>query len=183
MANRVSTNAITSIDQDWGNDAANGLPYSGQAVQTFIKDTMKSLDSSIKKKVGWWCWSSTIDASNFYHLWGFASEDDCTKYRSDPEANASLLLVNEALPISTVQGDSYGAYLFTTIGGSKDIVVSGDKLTVPLRFHAVRTSAGERINMGTSALLIIQRSMDNGSTWSTVGTQAAAVPSTNYSVS
>ena len=62
-----------------------------------------------------------------------------------------------------------------------DIVVSGDKLTVPLRFHAVRKSAGERLNMGTSALLIIQRSTDNGSTWSTVGTQAAAVPSTDYS--
>ena len=35
--------------------------------------------------------------------------------------------------------------------------------------------------MGTSALLIIQRSTDNGSTWSTVGTLAAAVPSTDYS--
>ena len=125
--------------------------------------------------------SNNVDASNLYHLWGFATKEDYSKYISDPVTNNALLLVDEQLPISTVQGDSYSAYLFTTIGGSKDIVVSGDKLTIPLRFHAVRTSAGERLNMGTPALLIIQRSMDNGSTWTTVGTQTAAVPSTDYS--
>lgn len=175
---KVSENEITGLDIDWGNDPSLNLPYSGTQVQRFIKSQLRRLDTG---KIGYWCWSTSPDNANYYHLWGFATKDDYTEYVADPDGNAALLLVDEALPISTVQGDSYGAYLFTTIGGSKDIVVSGDKLTVPLRFHAVRTSAGDRLNMGTPALLIIQRSMDNGSTWSTVGTQTAAVPSTDYS--
>lgn len=179
MAKKISENAIPDINADWGKDASNGLPYSGQAVQTFIKDTMKSLDSSIKKKVGWWCWSTNIDASNFYHLWGFASEDDCTKYKSDPEANASLLLVNEALPISTVQGDSYSAYLFADVSKTADLVVSGNELTAKVRFCAVKVSNGERLNNGSMGTLIIERSTD-GAIWKVVDTRNGALVSTDY---
>lgn len=100
MSKKTSPNSITSLSEDWANDAANGLPFSGQAVQDFIK-------SQFGSKVGCWCWSSSPDASNFYHLWGFATEADKTAYLADPEGSAALLLVNEALPISTVQGDSY----------------------------------------------------------------------------
>ena len=99
--------------------------------------------------------SNNVNASNLYHLLGFATKEDYNKYASDPVANNALLLVDQPLVVSTVQGDSYGAYLFTTFGGSGDIVVSGDTLKVPLRFHSVRTSNGERLNMGVSALLII----------------------------
>lgn len=180
MAKKISENAIPDINADWGKDASNGLPYSGQAVQTFIKDTMKSLDSSIKKKVGWWCWSTNIDASNFYHLWGFASEDDCTKYKSDPEANASLLLVNEALPISTVQGDSYSAFLFANVSKTADLVVSGNALTTKVRFCAVKVSNGERLNNGSMGTLIIERSTDGGTTWKVVDTRKGALVSTDY---
>lgn len=38
---KVSTNPITTYEQDWGNDPATGLPFSGQAVQKFIKDELK----------------------------------------------------------------------------------------------------------------------------------------------
>lgn len=96
MAKKTSPNSITSLSQDWGKDTANNLPYSGQAVQDFIKKQFKG-------KVGFVCWSTNIDASNNYHLWGFASEDDCTKYKADPEGNAALLLVDEALPISNAE--------------------------------------------------------------------------------
>lgn len=37
---KVSTKPITTIDDDWGNDGT-GLPYSGQAVQDFIKQELK----------------------------------------------------------------------------------------------------------------------------------------------
>ena len=183
MAKKISENAIPDINADWGKDVSNGLPYSGQAVQTFIKDKMKSLDSDIKKKVGFLCWSTNIDASNFYHLWGFASEDDCTKYKSDPEANASLLLVNEALPISTIQGDSYAAYLFSDVKVGTDYVVSGTDFNVNLRFSAVRTSSGDRLNFGANGSLTIQRSTDGGSTWSNVDTLEGLLSSHDYSTS
>jgi hypothetical protein len=38
---KVSTNSITDYSQDWGNDVSTGLPYSGEAVQKFIKDELQ----------------------------------------------------------------------------------------------------------------------------------------------
>ena len=61
MTNKVSANSINSLDDDWGKDASNNLPYSGQAVQMFLK-------KQIKSKIGYQCWSTSVDASNFYHL-------------------------------------------------------------------------------------------------------------------
>lgn len=39
---KVSTNPIETYEQDWGNDPKTGLPFSGEAVQKFIKDELKS---------------------------------------------------------------------------------------------------------------------------------------------
>lgn len=39
---KVSNNDITDMSQDWGQDTSNGLPFSGRAVQKFIKDTFKT---------------------------------------------------------------------------------------------------------------------------------------------
>lgn len=38
---KVSTNPITTMDQDWSNDTTTNLPFSGEAVQSFIKDELK----------------------------------------------------------------------------------------------------------------------------------------------
>lgn len=38
---KVSTNPITNIDQDWGNDPNTDLPFSGKEVQAFIKGELK----------------------------------------------------------------------------------------------------------------------------------------------
>lgn len=38
---KVSTNPIETYEQDWGNDPKTGLPFSGEAVQKFIKDELK----------------------------------------------------------------------------------------------------------------------------------------------
>lgn len=173
-----STNELLDVlTENWSNDERVSLPYSGGAVRRALQAKLKEIDG---KKIGYCCWSNTVDGSSFYHLWGFAKRDDYLAYITDPVANAALLLLDEALPISTVQGDSYGAYLSTTIGGTKDIVVSGDTLNVPLRFHAVRTSNGERLNVGVAATLVIQRSVDGGNTWTTAETRLSAVPSTDY---
>ena len=172
MAKSTSPNSIKSLSDDWGKDAANGLPYSGQAVQDFIK-------AQFGTKIGCWCWSSSPDASNFYHLWGFATEADKEAYITAPEDNADLLLVNEALPISTVQGDSYGAYLWTTVSSTNEFIVSGDTLKVKLRFAGVRTNNGERLNMGSNGTLIIQRKTAS-TDWTTIDTRVDAMGSTDY---
>ena len=172
MAKKTSPNSITSLADNWANDAANGLPFSGQAVQDFIKKQFGS-------KVGTWCWSPNVDASNFYHIWGFATEADKQAYLADPEGNASLLLANEALPISTVQGDSYGAYLFTDVSASKEFVVMDGVLKVNLRFSSVRNSGGDRLNMGEQGTLVIQRKTGSGD-WQTVDERPNAIASSDY---
>ena len=148
--------------------------HTGTEIEAFIK-------AQFNGNVGYFRWSSQIDSSNNYHLEGFASADDAALYDSDPETYGSLMLIDAQLPISTVQGDSYGAYLFTNADTTANIVVAERELSIPLRFHAVRNSNGERLNMGAKGTLQIQRSMDNGSTWTTVGTLAGAIDSTDYS--
>ena len=176
MAKKTKTDAV-EFDITKGNFDE----HDGYDIEVALQKKLKAQDKEIGVKVGYLCWSTVPDASNYYHLWGFAKKEDYEKYVANPESEARLLLVDEALPISTVQGDSYGAYLFTSLQSTKDIVVSGSKLEIPLRFHAVRTSNGDRLNMGTAALLTIQRSTNNGETWQTVDTRAAAIPSTEYS--
>lgn len=54
---KFSENKIPSAEEDWGKDPLNGLPYSGEAVQTFIKEqlearpTNESTDKKILDKV------------------------------------------------------------------------------------------------------------------------------------
>ena len=172
MSKKKSYNDIPSIETSWANDPTNGLPFAGQKVQEFIKKQFNS-------KVGYWCWSPSVDDSNFYHLWGFATEDNKTEYLADPEGNADLLLVNETLPISTLKGDSYNAYLWTNILSTNEFIVNGDALKVKLRFAAVRNSNGERLNLGSAGTLVIQRKTTN-TDWTTVATLENAMASTDY---
>lgn len=185
-------NLLSSLADAWGgvNEESSAVDIHGTSVPAGrewgmnrgeVERFLKANLIKIGNKVGCLKWSDDIDASNFYHLWGFATEDDYELYINDPEEYESLLLVDIPLPISTVQGDSYGAYLFTNADQTANIVVAEKELTVPLRFHSVRNSNGERLNMGAKGTLQIQRSTDNGSTWNTVGTLAGAIDSTDYS--
>lgn len=177
---KISQNDILDVlTEDWGKDVRNGLPYSGKAVREALQAILKEHDN----KVGYYRWSPTIDSSNYYHLWGFRNEADYKAYAAgdkEDETVKALLLVDEALPINTVQGDSYGAYLFSTIGATSNIVVSGDSLEVSLRFHAVRNSSGDRLNVGSKGTLVIQRKTSTSS-WATVGELVDILPSTDYS--
>lgn len=178
MAKKKSYNTIPDLLTDWGKDTTNdNLPFAGSSVQAFLKSQLTSLQNSLASKAGHTRW---VKDGDFYYLQGFASEADAKTYDSDTETYASLLLFNQQLPISTVQGDSYAAYLFGEDTASVDYVVSGDTFKVKLRFSAVRISNGQRDNMGTPGNLTIQRSTDGGSTWTTVETRKGVLTSTAY---
>lgn len=78
----VSPNPIPDINADWGKDITDsqGRPYSGSAVQTFIKDTFNG-------KIGY---QRYYDSDNIYRY--FASEDAANLYDSDNETYRSLVL-------------------------------------------------------------------------------------------
>ena len=80
MAKKISENSIPDIHADWGNDKENNLPYSGSAVQTFIK-------SQLSSKIGLLYYDAT---SNTYKC--FASDEDRDAYIDDPDKNANKVL-------------------------------------------------------------------------------------------
>ena len=77
---KISENMIPDINADWGLDASNGLPYSGEAVQEFIKRTLK-------QKYGYFHYD---EVGNRYMV--FADKNSYDLYSQDKEANKDLLL-------------------------------------------------------------------------------------------
>ena len=69
---KVSENDIQDMSQDWGNDPVNGLPFSGRAVQKFIKDILGT-------KMGYFHYDTT---TNRYLV--FANEGAKDKYLENP---------------------------------------------------------------------------------------------------
>lgn len=215
MAKKYRTDEIPEgkLTEDWGGSANNSspsasdetnlLPYSGAAVQAFIKSYLKSHDTSLSgldstieslnealksvnntadSKIGYFAWSDSIDSTNYYHLWGFADEASYNEYKAgdkDEDSIKALLLLDATLPISTVQGDSYAAYLYSSIGNNVNIVVADGKLEMPLRFCAVRISNGERLNVGSKGSIVVQRKTSTSS-WTTVGTLEEVLNSADY---
>lgn len=75
-----SYNDIRDLNEDWALDDRNGLKYSGESVQAFIK-------SQLRGKVGVFYY----DADNNRYM-VFADEESRDLYLSDPQQYASLLL-------------------------------------------------------------------------------------------
>lgn len=185
------SNLLSEISHAWGgvNETQSAENHYGTSVpagrewgvnrgevERFIKQKLSEHDI----KIGWQEWILD-NSTNFYHLLGFANQHDYELYDSDPETYESLVLVDLTLPISTVQGDSYSSYLFTNANLTTNLVVQEPTLSAGFRFHAVRNSNGERINTNERGTLQIERSVDNGVTWSRVGNLVNAMVSTDYS--
>ena len=79
MAGNVSKNDILNMSQDWGRDASNGLPYSGRAVQKFIKEKLNA-------KAGVFYNDTT---NNRYLV--FADEEARDEYLADPTQSGLIL--------------------------------------------------------------------------------------------
>ena len=79
MAKNVSKNDIQNMSEDWGLDPSNGLPYSGAAVQKFIKKTFGS-------KMGYFYYDTS---SNRYLV--FADEESKDKYVENPTMTELVL--------------------------------------------------------------------------------------------
>ena len=79
MAKKVSENEILNMSQDWAYDMSNGLPYSGAAVQNFIKKTFGT-------KMGYFHYDT---ASNRYLV--FADEESKNQYVENPNMTELVL--------------------------------------------------------------------------------------------
>lgn len=86
MAKKISENMIPNKNADWAYDESNGLPYSGNAVQSFIKDELQGRMGTLY-----------YDQSNERYL-AFADNIDKETYLADPTNNATLVLATWDAP-------------------------------------------------------------------------------------
>ena len=108
---KISENRIPDIYADWGKDIENGLPYSGQAIQDFLKEQLNS-------KYGYFYY----DENNNRYL-VFTNEDSKNRYFSNPESNRDLLLSSFDAPFNysakiEMITKSYNAVLIGTTGNN-----------------------------------------------------------------
>lgn len=132
MANKTSTNDIKDMSVDWGMDTSVGLPYSGAAVQKFIKDRLNS-------KAGYFHY----DASGGRYL-VFADEGSCNLWLLNP-SETELILGSFDAPsnyemVIRLQTDVYVPVLLGSEGHTVDFTFE------------TRSKSGEVVSEGVSAV-------------------------------
>lgn len=85
---KVSTNPITSLSQDWGNDTSVNMPFSGAEVQRFIKSYLGAVAHA--------AWFNPAD----YKMYWFASENDSTAFQND-NTRTDLVLFSTAMSFAS----------------------------------------------------------------------------------
>lgn len=123
MAKKISENKITSLTQDWGMDESNGLPYSGQAVQEFIKGGIQTANTAYSERFG-----AVVFDTSTYMLLGFKNDEDKQAYLAGgPD---SLIIGREQFnftgtinQVKIINGMQSGNLFFTTAQDKAEITV------------------------------------------------------------
>lgn len=134
--------AIENINVPWEG-------HSGKEVEDFIKGEIGQKYGHIE--------TSYSEETTFYSLLCFASESDAEKYKENPEEYAHLLLNKVEVPIPTKQGNVYTAKLSSTISSTNNLVVTDNKLNVPLNYQSVLITPDSSSNAGETGTLVIER--------------------------
>lgn len=162
MAKLVLDKEIESIETPW--DGAEGA-YPGKRVEEFIKKQFKG-------KAGYLARTAEKEADGNYHLRGFASEESYNEWNSDPEAFATNVLFDIALP-SGDGSSSATSYILNLVNGSeRTIITTSRKLSVKLRFtsQVFNPATQQTTDTGEMGILTIQTKVEGASNWSTKGT-------------
>ena len=147
---KVINDPIPSIEVNWEN-------YSGQSVETFIKDQLKS-------KAGYF-YRTPQKIGDYYYMYGFYNQESWEKWMET--ADNDLILCRVQFP--NLENDTFSATLATTSNTDK-LVNLGEGVVITLQYKSYSTNpttheVTDTYNDGT---LIIMRSA-NGAPWSTVG--------------
>lgn len=112
---KLSPNNIHDLTQNWGHDDETNLPFSGEAVQTFIKSFLRNVTKA--------AWFDTTTATMFF----FASEEDRDVFISDPSQTT--------LPVFSCQMNFSGTLYRVDIinnNGATALNVATNSGTLPL---------------------------------------------------
>lgn len=126
---RKSDNPIPSMNTDWGRDPQNGLPYSGQSVQDFIK-------RSFNTKVG----AGLFDASDMA-LYLFKDEIDKEEFDLD-RSRVELVIGTIPLRFETTQ---YRIRVTPTGNTNVNVSVNADNVELVMALQAEKRELGEPV--------------------------------------
>lgn len=164
---KYSTNKIDNKNIDWSRDPENGLPYSGEAVQEWIKEQLDS-------RAGCFYY----DATNNRFL-VFADEDNRDKYLDNPIDNASLLIGTFDAPfnytasielvdtesVNYIQSGSTGNYIkaqFDVVNKSGASVGENMNVTITFRNGSAVSRAVRSVTYGSTLVLNIDDYLSTG---------------------
>lgn len=179
MAKKFRTDAIPSFDEDWGGSAENSvpsasdetnlLPYSGAAVQQFIKKYLKDHEDN---KVGY-IPPMTKGTDGYYHIRGFANKTTYNEWLSNPDDLQELKILDVVIPISDEQGVMNIVEL-TTKSNQTNLVSIDGTIVLKMRFtsqtyNPVTQKYADTYEDGT---MTIQRRASANDLWRTIGTMA-----------
>lgn len=172
MAGNVSNNDILNMSQDWGKDASNGLPYSGRAVQKFIKEKLNA-------KAGVFYNDTT---NNRYLV--FADEEARDKYLADPTQSGLILGAFDAPSNYTATikllSSNYNAILlgatgnyveftFDTLNKSDESVGEDVTCTYTIIRGGSKKTITERYRYGTQVKFNVDAYLEEGLNTVTIG--------------
>lgn len=146
---KTSPYNITSLNQDWGRDEQTGLPFSGAAVQQFIKSKLGEIAKA--------CHFDSKDAT----LRWFASEEAYNRYIDNPEDKSEVLFsvpitfTSELFRINIINNNNT-----TTL----NVATNQESVNLSLGFEVQRKAVTESIWTGTERAVKIAAYVDVGAT-------------------
>lgn len=144
---KYSPNNITNLSQDWNRDETNGLPYSGRAVQSFIKNYLGAISQAMY-----------FNPTNMT-LYFFASEEDKQEFVDD-DTKTNLVLYSTAITFSS---DLYRVFLVnnnnTTI---INVATNQEELVLSLGFEVQTRNISDSIWTGTNSGVVVSAYIDVG---------------------
>lgn len=178
MAKKFRTDNIPqgNFTEDWGGninntvpsstDESNLLPYSGAAVQKFIK---QYLEDHEKNKIGY-IPPMSKDTDGYYHIRAFANKNTYNEWLSDPDENQELKILDVTIPISDEQGVMNIVELSTSSNQTNLVSIDGN-VVLKMRFtsqtyNPVTQKYADTYEDGT---MTIQRRSSASDSWRTVG--------------
>ena len=181
MAKKFRTDEIPAgkFTEDWGGnknntipaapDETNLLPYSGEAVQKFIKSYLQDHENN---KIGH-IPPMTKDPDGFYHIRAFANKNTYNEWLADPDENQALKLLDVTIPISDEQGVMNIVELTTASNQTNYVSIDGS-IVLKMRFtsQTYNPVTGKYANTYEDGTMTIQRRASASDSWRTIGTMA-----------
>ena len=143
----ISPNSITNFSQDWAHDPNSGLPFSGEAVQAFIK-------SHLRSSAGAASFNAATSTLYFFH-----NSDDRQTWEAD-NTRTDLILSSTVLNFSSELSRIY----LTNNVGSFEINAATNQTTLPLSidFDVQTKSISDAYWTSTGKGALVRAYLDSG---------------------